>query len=123
MMSELGMKFYRSDTHTIMSGLVVRYKLLSEHYDWQISASREGVLIQGGMPHLTNIQDVLDVQRVIARAYDQYTGLYKDNPARTFFTDPSCVIEYRKYRVMSQEYEVLQSRDYEPTAQVSVNDF
>lgn len=120
---ELGMKFYRTDNHTIMSGLVVRYKLYSENYEWQISASREGVLIHGSMPHLTNIQEVLDVQRIIARAYDQYTGLYKDNPARAFFTDPPCVIEYRKYRIMSQEYEVLQSRDYEPTAQVTVNDF
>lgn len=108
---ELGIRFYRSDNHTIMSGLVVRYKVLSDRLDGEISASREGVLVSR-LPHLTNIQEVLDVQRVIGRAYEQFTALYKSNPALAFFTDPPCVVELRKYQVMSQEHSVIQEREY-----------
>jgi len=108
---ELGMRFYRSDNHAIMSGLVVRYKVLSDRLDGEISASREGVLISH-LPHLTNIQEVLDVQRVIGKAYEQYAYLYKDGSPRSFASDPPCVVEWRKYRVMSQEYELLESREY-----------
>lgn len=117
----LGLQFYRYDTHTIMSGLVIRYKVLSDVYDGEISASREGVLVLH-IPHLTNIQEVLDVQRLIARAYQQFTALYKGNLSLAFFTDPACVVEYRKYRVMSHEYTVLSSREYEHEAGLTVND-
>lgn len=106
-----GVSFYRCDTHTIMSGLVVRYRLIGDSFNGEISASREGVLIIS-IPHLTNVQEVLDVQRVIGRAYEQFTALYKSNPALAFFTDPPCVVELRKYQVMSQEYSVLQEREY-----------
>lgn len=41
--------FYRKDTPTIMSGLVIRYKL-REPYTGEISASREGVLVSGSWP-------------------------------------------------------------------------
>lgn len=119
---ELGLQFYRSDTHTIMSGLVVRYKVLNDRGDGEISASREGVLISR-IPHLTNIQEILDVQRLIARAYEQFNALYKDNPPLAFFTDPACVVEHRKYRVMSQEYTVLQSREYKHETGLTVDDF
>lgn len=108
---ELGMSFYRSDNHTIMSGLVVRYKVLSDRIDGEVSASREGVLISR-LPHLTNIQEVLDVQRVIGKAYEQYAYLYEGGSPRSFASDPPCVVEWRKYRVMSQDYELLESREY-----------
>lgn len=109
---ELGVKFYRCDNFTIMSGLVVRYKVnTDDNYGGEISASREGVLI-ARMDHLTNIQEVLDVQRVLARAYLQFTELYKGNMPYGFDSDPLCVVEMRKYRVMSREYEVIDSREY-----------
>ena len=41
---EPGVKFYRCDNFTIMSGLVVRYKVYTDNdYTGEISASREGV--------------------------------------------------------------------------------
>ncbi len=108
---ELGMSFYRSDNHTIMSGLVVRYKVLCDSCYGEISASRDGVLVCN-LPHLTNIQEVLDVQRVIGKAYEQYGYLYEGGNPRSFASDPPCVVEWRKYRVMSQDYELLESREY-----------
>lgn len=108
---ELGMRFFRYDTHTIMSGLVIRYAVFPSDDARQISASREGVLVSN-LPHLTNIQEVLDVQRVIARAYEQYSLLYSNRGCYAFSSDPPCVVELRKYRVMSKEYEVLETRDY-----------
>lgn len=98
------MRFYRHDTPTIMDGIVVRYKL--EHYDGEISASRNGVAISGTWPGIQNIDDLSDLRRVLFRAHEHFVVLarpryaYEDHPdPLPFKDDPDCVVEQRKDRV------------------------
>lgn len=103
------MEFYRFDTHTIMSGLVVRYQ--AKGYDLQISASRDGVLIQGVCPYMTTHSDIIHTQEVLEVAYRQFVTLRKDSASLPYEYDPSCVYEYRRYAVFSHdEYELIESR-------------
>lgn len=59
--------FTRRDTPTIMSGLVVRYKLTSDLYDGEINASRDGVGIAGHWPIMDTESCVL-FEKTVARA-------------------------------------------------------
>lgn len=80
--------FDRQDTPTVMDGLVVRYELVSDVYDGEISASRNGVGILGRWPIMTTEQ-VVAFEETIARARVQHNhlsverGLYARVPALT----------------------------------------
>lgn len=103
------MKFYRYDTHTIMSGLVIRYQ--AKDYDLQISASRDGVLIQGNCPYMTTLPDIVDTQQILEVAYRQFVALYRGSELQAYKHDPACVYEYRRYHVMSHdEYEIIEAQ-------------
>jgi hypothetical protein len=45
--------FTRSDVYTIMTGWVVKYKILSDTYDGEITASSDGIHLEGSFPLLT----------------------------------------------------------------------
>lgn len=115
------MRFYRHDTPTIMDGLVVRYRQeFKNHYDGEVSASRNGVLIRGNFPYITTIDSVLDFQKLLTRAREQFAVLSQDRYGRRieplpFSGEPDCVFEQRKYRIMSDEYEVIAKRETEVT--------
>lgn len=108
------MEFYRADYPTFRSGLVVRYFAIG---DWannqpQISAGRDGVIIQGVWPFLTTSAGIESVASVLRRAYAQHTALKAgQNPrALPYDDDPDNVVEYRKPSPASSEYEVLATK-------------
>lgn len=61
------MKFVRKDYPTIMSGLVIRYKLDSDQWDAEINASRDGVSLRGIWPVVPPEQAVV-IEETLARA-------------------------------------------------------
>lgn len=61
------MMFERKDTPTVMSGLVVRYKITSEPYTAEVNASREGVSLYGTWP-IMDTESTKLVEEVLARA-------------------------------------------------------
>lgn len=104
------MKFYRIEHHTIMDGLVVRYKEISDAPNGgQISASRNGVSIFGSFPTL---QSVEEVKAVLDRALEQHHALMnqrRDPKSLPFNGDPACVVQLRK-AWFGREDEVLVNR-------------
>lgn len=68
------LSFERQDTPTVMSGLVVRYTLVSDLYDGQINASRDGVGVSGRWPIMTTEQAVA-FEEQLARARVQHNHL------------------------------------------------
>ncbi len=66
----------REDCRAVLSGLVVRYKLVAENLDGEISASCEGVTIQGYWPTMTAIEDIRRVARMLEAAHLHYLHLY-----------------------------------------------
>lgn len=107
------MQFYRKDTPTIMSGLVVRYRVFSDHYNGEISASRDGVLIQGAFPSVMAKESIDEICAVLQRAHEQFDKALrkKYQTALPFDGDPECVREYREYRFgILSEYTVIAYR-------------
>lgn len=69
--------FERTDCPTVMSGLVVRYKLRTEgNLDGEITASREGVTVQGTWPEMAAIEDIRRFERMLRLAHLHYLNLY-----------------------------------------------
>lgn len=66
--------FERQDTPTVMDGLVVRYKLVSDLHDGQINASRNGVGVLGRWPIMTTEQTVA-FEEQLARVRVQHNHL------------------------------------------------
>lgn len=108
------MEFYRYDSNTIMSGLVVRYKVLRPTWDnFEISASRDGVLIQGYSGYMTSTAEMDAVSEVLRRAQLHAAFLSRaarHEPPLSFDREPTCVVEHRKYYAFSQEYKVIAAR-------------
>lgn len=109
------MDFYRVEHHTIMSGLVVRYcEIVPDGIrGCEVSASREGVLIQGGtFRHLRTDEDIEDFSSVLECAHEQAehiasAGRYaKSLP---FDHDGESVVELRKARFGGND-EVVERR-------------
>lgn len=71
------MKFTRKDTPTIMSGLVVRYELISDRYDGEINASRDGVGVAGSWP-IMDTEACVTFEETLARARVQAQRLADD---------------------------------------------
>ena len=92
-----------------MSGLVVRYKLLSTH-EGQISASRDGVCIQGSWPIVSDEQDIKDIQAVLDRAKAQHNILTSSRSVSSFDFDPPCVVELHKSRFGADD-ELITTRE------------
>lgn len=86
------MNFYRVQHNTIMSGLVVRYITLGR-YTGQISASRDGICLQGNWPIFGSESDIRDVANVLERARAQYVSISNSRAALDFKFDPDCVTE------------------------------
>ena len=105
------MKFYRYDTHTIMNGMVVRYRLINDLYDFEINASRDGVMIGGNSPTITDGDSLRDVNDVIGRAYRQYDNLKDGKGLYAFGSDPDCVIVHRARTIATGGYTILESRE------------
>lgn len=63
------MTFSREETPTIQSGLVVRWQgeVLFRNYP-EISASREGVLISGAWPIITDPESIETIKRILDEA-------------------------------------------------------
>ena len=116
------MKFYRYDTPTIMSGLVVRYQM--EHSGGQVNASRQGVGVQGSWPIMDD-EEIEIVYALMKRASEQANALntrelFSKPTALPFAGDPECVTEYRRYRVFStDEYEVIETREQQASPSAS----
>lgn len=111
------MKFYRADFHTVMSGLVVRYRVMGDDsaMGFEISASRDGALIHGGALRASSYAAADAIHAVIQRAVQHSSVLMQQHRqcALGFDGEPDCVVEQRKYRVFSDEYEVIASRTAE----------
>lgn len=112
------MDFYRVEHHTIMSGRVVRYRLLGDGEDFEISASRDGVLIQGSCPHLTEA-DIEDVYTILKRATEVAHCMgqlrrsvgSEEYPVPFFFhADPACVVELHQ-AVFAGADKVIEQRE------------
>src|SRR5262245_44110060 len=104
------MLFYRIDHPTIQSGKVVRYRQVKGFRDEaEISASRDGVIIQGSWPHLRNgsIQDVIDV---LNRANEQAEVLRRGSGPLSWVSEPPCVIELRESHFGAED-EVIRRRE------------
>lgn len=103
------MDFYRVEHHTIMSGLVVRYRIIGQAAgSFEVSASRSGVLIQGTSPDL-NQHSAADVRTVIERASWVAEFIRRgelDIPAFSFQHDPQCVVSLRKAHFAAEDEEV-----------------
>jgi hypothetical protein len=111
------MRFYRVDFPTVMSGHVVRYRVMNTWAnEGEISASRDGVCFGGVLPTLTedNIRDfkaVLDQALLQHRRLNTYVAISERASALPFELDPSCVVEYRKAHFGSNEYDLIAARD------------
>lgn len=68
------MKFEREDTPTIMDGVVVRYKFGA----FEISASRNGLMVQGGSSLIDDYGDLQMVIEYLHRAFRQHNCLSKN---------------------------------------------
>lgn len=110
------MDFYRIEHHTIMNGLVIRYRVLDDYNPPEVTASREGVGITGS-PCMTSGNDLSDFTTVLKRAYQQHLALKnaQENQRTTadaslpFKDDPACVIQLRKAH-FAQADEILEDR-------------
>ena len=69
--------FIRKDFPTIMSGLVVRYRLTSEMYDGEINASRDGVGVTGCFP-IMDVETCVLFEETMARARIHAQHLHQD---------------------------------------------
>jgi len=113
------MKFYRIAHQTIMSGLVVRYKELPDRLNgFEVSVSRDGIMLQGYSRHIENIEGL---KEVLDHAQSIYEKLSKDRfwgkrtsssdiNATTLNEEPGCVIETRKAAFGGNDV-VLETRD------------
>lgn len=62
------MNFTRLDTRTHEAGIVVRYRVTG----FEISASRNGVIVSGVLPRITCAEDLVAVTNCLRKAYIQY---------------------------------------------------
>lgn len=104
------LQFYRADFNTIMSGLVVRYRVLGERESGEICAARNGVLVHGNLPTLQTSEDISAFAQVLWQCQRQYETLADGYGALSFDIDPDCVIEHRKYYFASEAYDVIATR-------------
>lgn len=73
------LRFAREETPTIMSGRVVRWLMVPApwHNCPEVSASRDGVLISGAWPIMTD--DALnDLREVLSLAQKEYLSMRRD---------------------------------------------
>lgn len=72
-----GEYFLRRDTPTIMSGRVVRWREKSDYGNvMEISASRDGVMLQGYSGRLINSAEILaEYQRILQKAFTTYLDI------------------------------------------------
>jgi len=73
------MKFNRKRYPTIMSGIVIRYKIESNYLDGEINASRDGVSIQGSWPVFTDVDQVTEI---LNKAHSDYERLRRGDDCR-----------------------------------------
>lgn len=111
--------FTRIAHQTIMSGTVVRYRWAGERDRFEISASRDGVIVSGHSPHLKGIE-VSDVVVVLERAGEWHKALIpnrinsRDVDAVPLSKEPECVVA--TYRAVFAGDDVLiESRSVAPT--------
>lgn len=118
------MDFYRIEHHTIMSGLVVRYcEIVPDGYrGCEISASREGVLIQGGtFHHLRTDEDIEDVSAILECAHEQAEHIASAGrraESLSFDHDCAAVVELRKSHFRGSD-EVIEKRPRERVGDTS----
>ena len=105
------MKWQRKDTQTIMSGMVVRYRPILRHSSFEVSASRDGICVQGGQCGMTG-GDMTTLRSVLTAAEYQYNRLCNNKPLVPFEDDPHCVVQLMDSAVMGED-KVIQSRDIE----------
>jgi hypothetical protein len=108
-------KFYRVSHPTIMSGLVVRYREMSDR-GLEISASRDGVGISGASYDMHNVDDI---KAVLDRALEWHKRLQDDYPHRDLRCadvdntpleqEPNCVIEAHE-SIFAGEDKILEAR-------------
>lgn len=105
------MDFYRVEHPTVMDGKVIRYRAVYGGAHFEVSVSRNGIVVGGSSPTMT-VGDCQDVARVLERCrclvpylrrYDAEYGVLGtegwDQEKTGFAFDPPCVIELRETHV------------------------
>lgn len=69
------MMFTRTRTPTIMDGVVIRWRLDGRWHDGEISASRNGVVICGRWPTLSDPEAIATVKEVLDDAHRTHLAL------------------------------------------------
>lgn len=64
--------FTRKETPTIMSGRVIRWQLNADPFDGEISASRDGVLICGHWPVLSDPEALVEIKAILDEAQREH---------------------------------------------------
>jgi hypothetical protein len=104
----IGLRYYRVDHRTVTGGLVVRYRHTGR-LDFEVSASRDGVLVSGHSPAM-NGSAVIALGSVLEAAGRQSRAMNAGGDPHPFSGDPHCVRELRRARLMETD-EVVERRE------------